>query len=218
MIFQDRRQAGEILAAKLDHYRGQDPLILAVPRGGVILAERLWDRLGGELDLIITRKIGAPYQPELAIGAISWDGYIMLNDQLVSRLDVDKNYIDKAAEKELVEIRRRLSDYRGNRPLPEVDDRLVILVDDGVATGYTLLAALRSLKEKKPSKLVLAVPVGPPNTLKILQGEVDELVYVDAPVNFAAVGQFYREFGQVGDNEVKAVLKRTGSKGGRKDG
>lgn len=217
MLFKDRRQAGEMLADKLSHYRNRHPLILAVPRGGVIVAEPLWNRVGGELDLIITRKIGAPYQPELAIGAVTGDGFYMLNDQLVSRLNVEDKYIKKAVDKELAEIKRRLEDYRGNRPLPDIDGRLVILTDDGVATGYTLLAALRSLQEKSPSKLVLAVPVGPPDTFSILEREVDELVNIEAPVNFAAVGQFYREFSQVSDNEVKAVLRKTGMKGDGED-
>ncbi len=218
MLFRDRRQAGEALAEKLAHYREQQPLILAVPRGGVIVAEPVWENLGGELDLIITRKIGAPDQPELAIGAVSGDGFTTLNEQLVSRLSVGKDYIKRKAEEELAEIRRRLKDYRGDLPLPDADGRLVILIDDGVATGYTLLAALRSLQAKKPSGLVLAVPVGPPDTFSILGREVDELVYVDAPPDFAAVGQFYRAFNQVSDQEVKAVLKRTGIKGGRDHG
>ncbi len=218
MLFQDRRRAGDMLAEKMDHYRGRHPLILAVPRGGVLVAEPLWKQLGGELDLIITRKIGAPYQPELAIGAVSGDGFIMLNEQLISRLNVNRDYINKTAKKEQAEIQRRLKDYRGNRPMPKIDDRLVILVDDGVATGYTLLAALRSLQERKPSNLVLAVPVGPPDTFNILDREVDELVYIEAPAHFAAVGQFYREFNQVSDNEVKAVFHRSGMKGERGDG
>jgi len=197
-----------MLAEKLSHYQGRQPLVLAVPRGGVVVAEPVWNKLGGELDLIITRKIGAPYQPELAIGAVAGNGFTMLNDQLVSRLQVDKKYINETVDKELAEIRRRLKDYRGNRPLPEIDGRLVILIDDGVATGYTLLAALRSLQEKSLSKLVLSVPVGPPDTFSLLEREVDELVYLEAPASFAAVGQFYREFGQVSDNEVKAVLKK----------
>jgi len=217
MFFKDRHQAGEMLADKLSHYRNRHPLLLAVPRGGVIVAEPLWNRVGGELDLIITRKIGAPYQPELAVGAVTGDGFYMLNDQLVFRLNVEEKYIKKAVDKELTEIKRRLKDYRGSRPLPDIDGRLVILIDDGVATGYTLLAALRSLQEKSLSKLVLAVPVGPPDTFSILEHEVDELVYLEAPENFAAVGQFYREFSQVSDNEVKAVLRKTGMKGGRED-
>ena len=208
MQFKDRREAGELLAEKLEYYREQNPLILAVPRGGVPVAEPVWEYLDGELDLIITRKIGAPHQRELAIGAISGDGFIMLNEGLISRLGVFPDYVERASKKEQAEIARRLELYRGDRPLPVIDKRLVILVDDGVATGYTLLAALRSLQEKKPSRLILAVPVGPPETFDRLRGEVDDLIYLDAPADFAAVGQFYRRFDQVQDADVIAILNK----------
>lgn len=212
MLFKDRRQAGEKLAEKLLPYRGQQPLILAVPRGGLTVAEPVWESIGGELDLIITRKLGAPYQPELAIGAVAGDGFVMLNDKIVSRLNVTDQYIKETANQEQLEIKRRLDLYRDARPLPVVDGRLVILIDDGVATGYTLLAALRSLQEKKPARLLLAVPVGPPDTFAMLQKEVDELIYIKAPANFAAVGQFYRRFEQVSDSEVKSVLEKAWKK------
>ena len=162
MQFKDRREAGELLAEKLEYYREQNPLILAVPRGGVAVAEPVWEYLNGELDLIITRKIGAPHQRELASGAISGDGFTMLNEGLISRLGVFPDYVERASKKEQAEIARRLELYRGDRPLPLIDKRLVILVDDGVARGYTVRAALRSLEEKRPSRLILAVPVGPP--------------------------------------------------------
>ena len=208
MLFADRQEAGERLADKLLHFKGKNPLVLAVPRGGLTVAEPVLEKTGGDLDLIITRKIGAPYQPELAIGAVTGDGFVMLNADILSRVSADKKYIEKAVAKEVEEIKRRLKAYRGERPAPALDNRIVILIDDGVATGYTLLAALRSLQEKKPGRLVLAVPVGPPDTFKKLQQEVDELVYIEAPANFAAVGQFYRLFDQVSDAEVSAVLKR----------
>ena len=208
MQFKDRREAGELLAEKLEYYREQNPLILAVPRGGVAVAEPVWESLAGELDLIITRKIGAPHQRELAIGAISGDGFTMLNEGLISRLGVFPDYVERASKKEQAEIARRLELYRGDRPLPLIDKRLVILVDDGVATGYTLLAALRSLQEKKSSRLILAVPVGPPETFDRLRGEVDDLIYLDAPADFAAVGQFYRHFDQVQDSDVIAILNK----------
>ena len=208
MQFKDRREAGELLAEKLEYYREQNPLILAVPRGGVPVAEPVWEYLDGELDLIITRKIGAPHQRELAIGAISGDGFIMLNEGLISRLGVFPDYVERASKKEQAEIARRLELYRGDRPLPVIDKRLVILVDDGVATGYTLLAALRSLQEKKPSRLILAVPVGPPESFDRLRGEVDDLIYLDAPADFTAVGQFYRHFDQVQDADVIAILNK----------
>lgn len=211
MIFSDRQQAGEKLALRLDSYRGKEPLILAIPRGGVAVAEPVWERLGGELDLIITRKIGAPFQQELAVGAVSGDGFVMINEQLVSKMNIPEGYIENKAAAEQAEINRRLRLYRGDRPLPSIDNRLVILVDDGVATGYTLLAALRSLQQKQPLKLILAVPVGPPDTLARLAEEVDELVYLEAPPHFAAVGQFYNRFDQVGDVEVINILQRAWS-------
>lgn len=208
MFFNDRREAGEFLAARLEIYRGRDPLILAVPRGGVAVAGPIQETIGGDLDLIITRKIGAPHQRELAIGATSGDGFVMLNDELISRIGVFPDYVKKAAAREQAEIARRLKLYRGDRPLPRVEGRLVILVDDGVATGFTLLAALRSLREQKPAELALAVPVGPPETLNRLKNEVSALVYLEAPVDFAAVGQFYRIFDQVSDSEVIAILQK----------
>ena len=206
MIFKDRRKAGENLAARLEIYRGREPLILAVPRGGVAVAGPIREAIGGELDLIITRKIGAPHQRELAIGATSGDGFVMLNDELITRIGVFPDYVKKAAAKEQAEITRRLKLYRGERPLPKIEGRLVIVVDDGVATGYTMLAALRSLQKQKPLELALAVPVGPPETLDSLKKEVNALIYLEAPVDFAAVGQFYRHFDQVSDEEVIAIL------------
>lgn len=208
MFFKDRRQAGEKLAALLEQYRGQQPLILAVPRGGVAVAEPVWEVLGGDLDLIITRKLGAPYQPELAIGAVSGDGFVMLNENITSQLNVTEDYLQEAAEQEKQEINRRMELYRGSRPQPKVNQRLVILIDDGVATGYTLLAALRSLREKSPARLVLAAPVGPPDTFVKLEKEVDDLVYIKAPENFAAVGQFYRKFNQTSDREVAEIMEK----------
>ncbi len=211
MPFTDRLEAGNRLAEKLAHYHGQNPLILAVPRGGVAVAEPILEKIGGELDLIITRKIGAPHQRELAIGAVTGDGYAMLNDELISRLGIFPDYVRKARDKEVEEIARRLRLYRGDRPEPKYEGRPVILVDDGVATGYTLLAALRSLQEKKLEKLVLAVPVGPPETFRKLEKEVDELIFLEAPEDFAAVGQFYLKFDQVSDSSVADTLNRAWS-------
>lgn len=208
MLFKNRREAGERLARKLEGYRGTAPLILAVPRGGVAVAMPLWESLGGELDLSITRKIGAPGQPELALGAVTGEGLVMLNRELVAQLRVPQNYIDRVAAEEREEIRRRLQLYRGGRPRPCPEGRTVILVDDGVATGYTLLAALRGLRQKKPGRLILAVPVGPPDTVVRLSGEVDESHCLATPPYFAAVGQFYRDFQQVPDEEVISLLAR----------
>ncbi len=219
LFFADRREAGLGLADKLQAYAGQNPLILAVPRGGVAVALPLWRRLGGELEVHITRKIGAPLQPELALGALSADGYLLVNERLTARLAVPRAYLEQAAQEEHREIERRMALYRKNRSAPVIEGRRVLLVDDGVATGFTVLAALRGLRKKKPRCLVLAVPVGPPDTLKMLSGEVDELYYLAAPPYFTAVGQFYRDFTQITDDEVLALLAEavpdgSGSQGG----
>ena len=211
MLFKDRRHAGERLAERLSPYRARSPLVLAVPRGGVTVAAPVWESLGGDLDLLITRKIGAPYQPELALGAVTGDGFLLVNENLADQLQVSRAYLDDAAAKEQAEIRRRLKTYRGDRPFPEISGRLVLLIDDGVATGFTLLAALRSLRLKNPGELVLAVPVGPPDTLARLRREVDVLHFLEAPPHFAAVGQFYRNFDQVTDDAVIAILRQAWS-------
>lgn len=207
MLFEDRQHAGELLAKKLSAYRGQSPLILAVPRGGISVALPLWRHLGGELDLIITRKLGAPGQPELAIGAVTGDGHLLLNEALVAQIRMPDGYLERVSAEEQAEITRRLHLYRGQRPPPDIIERLVIVVDDGVATGFTLRAALQGVKQGRPRKLVLAVPVGPPETITRLRREVDELYYLEAPPHFAAVGQFYRDFRQVNDSEVITALQ-----------
>lgn len=213
MIFEDRREAGELLADKLSRYRGRSPLILAVPRGGVAVALPLWRRLGGELDLTMASKVGAPDQPELAIGAVTAEGRLLLNETLVERLQLPGGYLERTVAREQAEIGRRLQLYRGKRSPPQIKGRLVILVDDGVATGFTLRAALKGVQQDRPQKLILAVPVGPPETLDALRGEVDELYYLEAPLHFAAVGQFFHDFRQVGDSEVIAALEEARDNG-----
>lgn len=207
MLWEDRLEAGALLAEKLGSCRGEAPLILAVPRGGVIAALALWRNLGGELDLIMARKIGAPAQPELAVGAVTAAGRVLINEAVVAQLRVPDSYLEQASAREQGEIARRLHLYRGQRKPPQIENRTVIVVDDGVATGFTLRAALKGVQQGRPQRLILAVPVGPPGVLEHLRREVDELCYLEAPAHFAAVGQFYRDFRQVGDGEVKAALR-----------
>lgn len=201
-MFTDREDAGRQLAEKMLSRRWDNPLILGVPRGGVVIAYFLRERLGGELDLYITRKIGAPRQPELAVGAVSGDGSFIVNRDIVEHLKIPDDYLKAKAAEEQEEIKRRMRVYRGDRPLPVFEGRQIVLVDDGVATGSTLQAAIEGLKESNPAELILAVPVGPPDTLQRLGEEVDELFYLKAPPEFAAVGQFYLRFNQVEDKEV----------------
>jgi len=212
MMFANRQHAGELLAEKMLDYQGGNILILAVPRGGITVAEPVWQAIGGELDLIIARKLGAPYQQELAIGAVTADGFMMLNENLVTRLNISEEYIAAAKEKERAEIKRRMEAYRGKKKYPVIKNRMVIVIDDGVATGFTLLAALRSIKKEAPALTVLAVPVGPPETISMLSKEVDQLICLNVPGHFSAVGQFYQDFSQVSDQEVVAVLKKAWEK------
>ena len=208
MMFANRQHAGELLTEKMLDCQVDNLLILAVPRGGVTVAEPVWQVLGGELDLIIARKLGAPYQQELAIGAVTADGFMMLNENLVARLNVSLEYIAAIKEKECSEINRRMEAYRGKKNYPVIKNRTVIVIDDGVATGFTLLAALRSIKKEDPALTILAVPVGAPDTISLLEKEVDQLICLYAPGHFSAVGQFYQDFSQVSDAEVVSILQK----------
>jgi len=206
--YRDRRHAGEVLAELLSPYRGAATLVLAVPRGGVPVALPVVAALGCDLDLIIPRKIGAPGQPELAIGAVCEDGEVLLNHRLVQTIGVGEEYIRSAAAAEVAEIRRRLESYRGAHPAPVLESRTVIVIDDGVATGFTLSAALKSVSRQSPRQLVLAVPVGPPDSLAMLARDADEVICPLQPEAFWSVGQFYRRFEQLDDAEVQSMLRQ----------
>ncbi len=207
MRFLDRRDAGRRLAEALAFLRGRkELLILAVPRGGVVVGAEVARALQAPLDVVIARKIGAPGNPELAIGAVAADGTVVLDSDLVQSLGVSEQYIQRATERERAEIARRLRAYRDDRPPPQVAGRTVVLVDDGVATGATTLAAIRSLRKQAPRELILAVPVGPPETITTLSREVDRMVVLSTPEVFWAVGAFYDTFDQTTDQEVIALL------------
>lgn len=209
MIFQDRREAGRILAKELSSFRGQnDVIVLGIPRGGVVVGHEIARALNLPLDVYITRKIGAPHNPELAIGAVATDGTLILDDRLAKRLGVPQDYIDAESERQKREIQRRIAEYRGELPAPELKDKVVILADDGVATGATTLATIRAVRTQEPSQLILAVPVGPRDTIESLKREVDQLFCLHAPEIFWAVGAFYNVFDQTSDEEVKALLQK----------
>ena len=208
MLFQDRREAGKALAARLASFKGRPNLIvLGIPRGGVVVGHEIAQALGAPLDVYITRKIGAPHNPELAIGAVASDGTLLIDHQLVRRLGVSQDYVDEESERQRQEIGRRLAEYRGEGPGPELADKVVILADDGVATGATTLVTIQAIKSQQPTELVLAVPVGPRDSIESLRQEVDQLVCLHAPEVFWAVGAFYNVFDQTTDDEVKALLK-----------
>ncbi len=204
--FHDRRDAGRVLAEALEAYRPLNPLVLGIPRGGVVVAAEVARRLGADLDILVARKLGAPGHAELAIGAVTADGGRWLNGGLVSSLRVDAAYIDEVTRAEMAEARSRETRFRGVRPAPDVKGRVVILVDDGFATGATVRAAARALRRRKPARLVAAAPVGAPETCHELLAEVDAVVCPRRPSPFRAVGHFYEQFGDTPDDEVAALL------------
>lgn len=207
MLFQDRREAGKALARELASLKGTpNLLVLGIPRGGVVVGHEIAQALDAPLDVYITRKIGAPHNAELAIGAVASDGTLLIDHQLARRLGVSQEYVDREAESQKAEIKRRLLEYRGDRPAPEIRDKVIILADDGVATGATTLATIRAIKTQEPTELILAVPVGPRDSMESLRQEVDRLVCLHAPEIFWAVGAFYNVFDQTSDAEVKALL------------
>ncbi len=209
MVFADRTEAGLLLAERLAGMDLLDPLVLALPRGGVPVGAEIARRLGAPLDVALVRKLGAPDQPELAIGAVADGGSpeIVLNDKLVQALGLDDDYISAAAAHELAAIERRRREYASVRPAVEPAGRTVIVVDDGVATGMTMQAALRGVRRRKPARLIAAAPVASREAVAMLRRECDEVVCLSAPRRFGSVGSFYRRFGQVSDEEVAALLQ-----------
>jgi predicted phosphoribosyltransferase len=202
--YRNRIEAGLILAELLSHHAGEKPLVLGVPRGGLPVARPIAEALGGELGVVVAGKIGAPGNPEFAIGAVAPDGVTLIDEITVKRLGISAAQLTAAVEKAMAKLRQREEAF-GATDLA-VEGRTVIVVDDGVATGATLQAALRYLRRLRPSVLVCAIPVGPPSTVARLGAEVDEIVCPRQPERFMAVGEWYEEFAQVTDDEVEAIL------------
>lgn len=210
MSFVDRRDAGRRLAGALARYKGEDAVILALPRGGVPVAAEIADALAAPLDLVIVRKIGVPYQPELAMGAVV-DGLrpiTVRNDDVIAATGVSEAEFAAIRDAELREIERRRERYLGSRARAEIAGHVAIVVDDGIATGATTRAALRAVRQRGPKALVLAVPVAPNDTIESLRREVDELVCLEAHDLFGAIGMYYADFTQVSDSEVIDLLAR----------
>lgn len=208
MAFKDRRDAAAKLRSRLLHYRDrEDVIVLALPRGGVVTGHEIAKALRCNLDIIIVRKIGFPGQPELAIGAVSETGAVVLNEDIISSYRIPKEYIKSEIEKQMEEILRRKSLYRQGRGIPPLEGKSVILVDDGVATGATMKAAIRAIKAEKISRLIVAVPVAPPDTAEDIKMMVDEWICLETPHYFTAVGAFYEDFSQVSDSDVAELLK-----------
>jgi len=205
--FRDREDAGRRLAERLARYRDEDLVVLALPRGGVPVGYEVARALKAPLDVFIARKLGAPNQPELGIGAVAQDGTLVLNDH-IEEIGVSEEYVRRIAAEEMEEARRRLKLFRADRPEPEVRERTTILVDDGIATGVTTWAAIEALRRRGPRRLVLAVPVCAAQPAESLRQEVDELICLEAPSDLMAIGLWYRHFEQTSDEEVIELLER----------
>ena len=206
-MFLDRSDAGEKLSIELNKYKDENPIVLAIPRGGIVTAYETIKKLECKWDLIIPRKIGAPHNKEVAIGAISLDGTYIFNQKYIDVLNISEEYIKNEILEQTEEIKRRLVKYNGNENFPDVKDKTVIIIDDGIATGFTMQAAIHSIKKHNAKKIILAVPVAPQDAISQLEKIVDEVICLIIPDEFYAVGLHYRSFEQTTDEEVFSIVR-----------
>jgi len=205
--FTDREEAGKLLGRELMEYRGQNVVVLGIPRGGIVLAREIARALGSDIDIVLAHKLGTPDHQELAMGSVSEDGRLFLNRGVVREFDVGELYIQQEKARQLAEIKRRTDLIRRIKPKIPLQGRIVIVTDDGVATGATSQAAFWAVRLEQPKKLIAAMPVGPEDTIRRLAEDVDEMLCLRMPPLFAAVGQFYQQFDPVEDEEVLRILR-----------
>jgi predicted phosphoribosyltransferase len=206
--FEDRAYAGRLLGQALAKYANRpDVIVLALPRGGVPVGFEAAQAINASLDIMLVRKLGTPGHEELAMGAIASGGITVFNAELVSRLHIGPELMEAVIKREQQELQRREQAYRGNHPLPVVENRHVILVDDGLATGASMRAAVAALRQRNPASVIVAIPVAPPDTVAMLKEEADEVICLAMPEPFSAVGRWYRDFSQTTDEDVKSLLE-----------
>lgn len=206
-MFLDRKDAGEKLSIELEKFKDENSIVLAIPRGGIVTAYETIKKFGFEWDLIIPRKIGLPHNKEIAIGAISLDETYLFNEEYIDMLNISQEYLKKEIFEQTEEIKRRLNKYKGNENFPDVKNKTVIIIDDGIATGFTIQVAIKEIKKHDVKKIILAVPVAPQDTISILEKIVDEVICLFIPYEFYAVGSYYKSFEQTTDEEVFNIVR-----------
>lgn len=215
MIFKNRVEAGKKLAEGLKDFRGEDVVVLGIPRGGVVVANEIAKELGAPLDVVVTKKVGAPGEPEFALGAVTQEGDVIMDRAAAESVGASREYLDDQIRKKREEVRDRVRRLRGDAPYPTLEGRVVVIVDDGIATGSSMEAAVMSVKKRKPKEVVVAVPVAPREVVDSMAEDGTKVVCLETPGSFLAIGEFYRDFGQVEDIEVMKILQGNQAGAGR---
>jgi predicted phosphoribosyltransferase len=206
LLFRDRVEAGKKLANALAEFKGKDAVVLGIPRGGVVVAKEVAGALGAPLDIVVSRKIEAPGEPEFALGAVTQEGDVIMDRQAAESLGATREYLDSQIMLKKEEVRQRMERFRGDEPYPSLKGKVVIIVDDGIATGSSVEAAVMSVKKRGPKQVVVAVPVAPADAVESLKADGNTVVCLETPEEFLAIGEFYSRFDQVEDFEVKRIL------------